>query len=68
MIHGKTVGSWTLDVSDPKPMWITITRPNARGEDSIRFADYELQDLIYALRCAEIEVCSQNNPGGNHAD
>lgn len=53
MISHKVIGEFTLSVWDPTPIWIEVTH----GGNTLRFHQDELQDLIYALRCAEIDVC-----------
>jgi hypothetical protein len=58
-IFKKTVGDFTLSVSAPLPIWIEIKHSGYHSTGALRFAADDLQDLIYALRCAEINVCSQ---------
>lgn len=58
MINHKVIGDFTLDVSDPYPVWITVSNEGGK----LHFSHRELKDLIYALQCAEIE-CSPHAKG-----
>ena len=49
----KTIGIFSIYVSPPSPVWITI---QMYDEEEMRFADWDLDDIIYALKTAKKEV------------
>lgn len=57
-IFRKKVGSFTISVSPPLPMWVEIEHDGGHTTGKLKFTSDEVQDLIYALRCAEIDVCA----------